>query len=249
MQSTLKAIFRGLALFLIVALLCVFALNATAKNAMPVKKVAAWNPSPRQIAAMGFNAYNKAYNKRGGDLSTAGMKQSAWHYADCKRADNNYRSAKKLPILMQGRIGQVRTSLEAFDGALNAMLELRAGGGTMYGVFAATATATGEDALGQIIAASAIKKRDAEARRHALADFAAAQRALSPSPGLQTPPLDAIGIIGAEQQKMYREAAETAAMQRAKLQSLAAQLPDAAARLLAARVANDAKHIFDTLSL
>jgi hypothetical protein len=245
MQSTLKA-FRGAAFVLIGAALCLLPSSATARNTLAERKVAAWNPTPSQIAAMGFVFYKYAYEKHGGDLSTSGMKHSAWHYAECKGGDND-RRLKKLPLALRQRLLSVRRSLQSFDGALHAMLELRAGGGTMYGVLAADSTATGEEALGQIIGASTTKKRDDGARRRALADFAAAQRALAPR--LPTPPLDTQGMIGEQQQIMYRDAAKIASTQRTRLQTLGTQLPDVAARLLATRVLEDAGHAFDTLSL
>lgn len=202
-----------------------------------------WNPTCREIVAMGYDQYQAAYEAHGGDLSTLGMKMSAARYTDCK-ANDNYRRASKLNLARRQVVLNARTALHEFESALWMMVEIRAGGGTMYGVFNASSAALGEDVIGQVIGTAQRARRSVQARRKANADFTLATRQLAPN--LRTPTQSDDAVMDAQAQRQYRDSARTAAAMRSRLQTLAARLPDEAAAILAARVAYDARHTFES---
>jgi hypothetical protein len=198
----------------------------------------------KQVLRLGLDKFLDAYFKRTGDYSTAGMKEASWYYMECRRA-NNHARARRLAEAKRRQIGAVRDELTNLGNACSSLAETRAGGGTMWGLLAAGASASREDFLETLIMILARpSKSQPSARQKIGASLAKVQKSLA---GWAKPPdlEEAAGMSAAERRKQYEAFWNQAKQAAARLQNTLRALPDAAAQRVARRMADEIEVLED----
>jgi hypothetical protein len=197
-----------------------------------------WKMPCDQVVRMGFDKYFQAYQNATKDYSTAGQKDACYRYTRC-RHEANRKLMATLPTVRRQRLNAAQYQLTQFEDALWAMTELRAGGGTMYGLFAANAQATREDWLALAIAATKRAQRSPSFRAQANRNWAKSQSQLKS--WRQIPATDSPSAIP-DMPRLYRQNLQQANEAVTRLRLLSAQLPDEVAALLTQRLARSARH-------
>jgi hypothetical protein len=194
-----------------------------------------------QVVRLGFDRYFKAYEDATKDFSTAGQRDACYRYASCKSKANRKLIAA-LPAARRQRLNATQYQLTQFEDALWALAELRAGGGTMYGLFAANAQATRQDWLTSAIAASKRAKRSASFRSQANRDWAKLRSEIER--WRQLPTDDLLTAIP-DTPRLYKQNLQQARQAMTQLQALSTQLPDEVSALLTQRLLQSARHSED----
>jgi len=155
--------------------------------------------------------------------SLAGVDDAHEYYYRCKRSRND-RLVQSLPPATRKRVAALRDALDGWEDAYIGMSEAVAGGGSMYGHWAARAPATREEALGTVVTALAEPASTRPATRTAANQaFEGLRNAVR---RLAKPDLD--GLTAADRRDYWRSYKE---WKRAtgRLRAVVASLPVAAA--------------------
>ncbi len=194
-----------------------------------------------QVVRLGFDKYFKAYEDATKDYSTAGQRDACYRYAKCK-GEANRKSMAGLPVTRRQRLKAAQYQLTQFEDAMWALAELRAGGGTMYGLFAANAQATREDWLASAIVAGKRAQRSRNFRAQANRDWAKLQSEIER--WRQLPSDDLLTAIP-DTPRLYKQNLQQARLAVTRLQALSKQLPDEVSALLTQRLVQSARHSED----
>lgn len=206
--------------------------------------------SCQQVLKLGLDKFTEAYGEKTQDYSTAGQKAAYEYYVNCKRPANDELAAKLLsPRYRIGayeakrlQIDDTRDELNKFGAALWTLRYAEAGGGTMWGLVAASAYADREDFMEMFIRTlAASERRSPRARQRVSASLARIQRWLSSRNRKPfTENSDPNDVV--ESKKLYQETMKEAQDALAQLRDLLQDLPDLAAERLAARMASETKN-------
>lgn len=194
---------------------------------------------------MGFDKFVEAETARTNNYSTQGTIAACDRYTRCKRVAND-RDIKVLSAPNRLQLAAARRELDKLENSLWTMVQIGAGGGTMYSQFAAAAYGAREDLLGKLTAALRVRKKSVSARRQTNKLLTQAQKSLAPH--LKTPSERELMGLGwpKGQTKVYASAAHDAETALATLKVLSRRWPDSAAQILATRIEHTVTNVFES---
>jgi hypothetical protein len=204
-----------------------------------------------RVLRLGLDKFTNVYGKRMQDYSTVGQKQAFEYWVNCKRPANDALATKLLSATY--RIGayeakrlqldDVREEFNKFGSSLWSLKYYEEGGGTMWGLISVSAYAERENFMETLIRALALsERRSPRARRNVNASLAKIQHWLAD--GKRRKPF----TEGSEpeditqRQQSYKETMKETQDALAKLRDILNDLPDAAADLLATKMASETKN-------
>jgi hypothetical protein len=183
---------------------------------------------------LGLEKFMAVYSQREGGESTAGQVAGYGYYERSRRAANDKLSRRLGPV-RRAQIAEARAALGDLGQAVALMKMQRAGGGTMYLVFVADASASREDFLAEMIATLAQRPLRRRVSRARSATLLRESRRLLNLFKQQGPADHGFGAATvAQQRNEYAKSWDQASAALGRLSRLAARLPDKAALEMAA---------------
>ena len=206
-------------------------------------------PCP-QVLRLGLDKFMTVYGDKTQDYSTVGQKQGFEYWVNCKRPANDALAAKILSAAYKigvyeakrQQLDDVREEFNKFGSALWGLKYFEEGGGTMWGLISVGAYAERENFMETLIRALAMSdRRLARARRNANASLAKIERWLANGNHRKPFTEGSEPEDVAHRKQSYQETLKETQEALAKLRDILTDLPDAAAELLAAKMASEAK--------